>query len=62
MYLHAGKLESIIKIMTTDTGNAECFTPDGKYILIMMIAYYSQAKSNEIGLNLMLRNKKIDTI
>lgn len=30
MYLHAGKLESIIKIMTTDTGNVECFTPDGK--------------------------------
>lgn len=31
MYLHAGKLESIIKNigsinMTTDTGNAECFS------------------------------------
>ena len=35
MYLHAGKLESIIKNigsinMTTDTGNAECFTSNGK--------------------------------
>ena len=28
----------------------------------MVSAYYSQAKSNEIGLNLMLRKKKIDTI
>ena len=26
MCLHVGKSESIIKIMTTDTGNAECFS------------------------------------